>query len=311
MKTKPIVLKTLLSLVLTVAVERFCHRQTEGFQVHKVLSSFPFDKNYAIPSITEEQIDQINLLLDQKYYFLGSGGQGYSFVSEDGLYVLKLFKIHHMRVPNYFGKIPCFGPIKIIQEKWANKCDKKHRKIFASCKLAYDDFKEETGLLFLHLNTTQGSHPKVKVINRIGVEVLLPLDNAVFALQKKADLSATDITKLLLNDPEALKRHITAFIQHITNRCSKGIEDTDSGLSRNYGYVGNNLIQIDIGSLRKKHLLQQSSALEQELKKKTRSLRKILRTKAPPQLELIEALIEKQLKRDHATENGKKTNKPF
>jgi hypothetical protein len=310
MKTKPIILKTLVYLALTVAVERFCHRQTAGFQVHKVLSSFPFDKNYAIPSITEEQINQTNLLLDQKYYFLGFGGQGYSFLSEDGLYVLKLFKIHHMRVPNYFEKIPTFGSIKKIQEKWSNKCEKKHRKIFSSCKLAYDDFKEETGLLFLHLNKTKGLHPKISVINRIGVEVLLPLDNAVFALQKKADLSATDITKLI-NEPEALKRHITAFLEHITNRCGKGIEDTDSGLSRNYGYVGKDLIQIDIGSLRKKHLLQQPYALQQELKKKTRSLRKLLKTKAPSELALIEDLIENQLKRDHAAENGKETDEPL
>ncbi len=290
---KHLTLKIILGLALTAGVERFCHHQTAGFQVSKVLSYFPFDERYVISSVTDPQIDQVNHLLSQRYHFLGHGGQGYSFISADGKYVLKLFKMHHMRVPDFIQKMSTVGRVKQLQESWMAYREKKHRKIFSSCKLAYDDLKEETGLLYVHLNTTKGLHPTVRIVDRIGVEIELHIDQAPFALQKKGELAFTTFKKDLLTHNQAgLKKEIASFLRFIADRSRKGIEDTDAGLYRNYAYLEEDLIQIDIGSFRRNNLLQEPSSMRKELLKKTQQLRKSLRAQDSNTCLFIEEMID-------------------
>src|SRR5271166_494426 len=132
----PKTLKWLFALLLFLSVERFCHRQTEGFRLQKIASQLPYRADWATPPASKA----IQTLLSQPYRFLGSGGQCYAFVSQDGTAVIKFFKHHHMR------------PSRLLLPKQKQQRKERLENLFSSFKIANDLLKEETALLFLHLN---------------------------------------------------------------------------------------------------------------------------------------------------------------
>src|SRR2546428_4046403 len=132
-----------LGIVCFIAVERFCHHQTEGFRVHKIASTLPYDPKWDVAPLSADEQLAVDKALDQPFTFLGSGGQCYAFLSQDQTTVIKFFKHHHMRPINWLNRLslPIFLDkyrLKIIEMR-----QKKFDHIFGSCKIAYDDFKEE------------------------------------------------------------------------------------------------------------------------------------------------------------------------
>ena len=69
--------KILLFLILFIATERFCHKQTHGFRLHKIHSSETFAKKIALDLPKPEEIKS---LLDQPFHFLESGVESYAFM---------------------------------------------------------------------------------------------------------------------------------------------------------------------------------------------------------------------------------------
>ena len=289
-------LNCILFLVAIVAVERFCHHKTKGFRDHKIYSSFPneerFDRDTAL-ELTEEA----NHILSQNFYFLGDGGQGYSFVSEDGSFVLKLFKVHHMRVPNILEKLPLFGILEEQKQKFILFRKQNKEKIFGSCKVAFDHFKEETGLIYLHLNPTNEKHPIVTIFDAIGAKHHIQLDKAPFALQYKAELAFTDLkANLIAQEDDKIEKSIDSFTKFISLRSQKGIEDLDLGLKRNYGFLNDQFIEIDIGSFRYNDKLINPQYARTEMLKKTEGLRKIVEIHYKEKIPYLDQSIEKALK---------------
>lgn len=288
-RTPKLLIKTLLSLTVFFAVERFCHHQTRGFRPHKVLSNFSHDPRYDLSSLSEEQKLLANEILEQHFYFLGDGGQGYSFLSEDGRYVLKLFKLHHMRTAKVLSKLPLFGPLKTATNNFIDERERNHTKIFSSCKIAMEDFQEETGLIFLHLNTTSHEYPSVSITDAIGITHKIDLDKAAFALQKKATVAFTNLKQAMIHkDEAAIKEAISSFVSFVAKRCQKGIEDLDAGFKRNYGIINGQLIEIDVGSFTKNPSLRDPKQTKQEILKKTEGLRRSLATIYPEMIPFFE-----------------------
>jgi len=294
MKRAPkILIKTVLSLTAFFAVERFCHEKTRGFRPGKILSHFANDPRYEISSLSEEEIQNANEILKQRFYFLGDGGQGYSFTSEDGLYVLKFFKLHHMRTSKILKQLPLFGILRSATDDFIEEREMNHNKIFSSCMIAMQDFKEETGMIFLHLNTTSYRHPIVSITDAIGVNHNIELDKAAFALQKKASVAFRDLHQAInRKDEEVVKEAISSFVSFLAKRCQKGIQDLDSGFKRNYGIVNGELIEIDVGSFTKNASLQDPKIMKKEILKKTEGLRKGLVAHYPEMILFFEQSLE-------------------
>jgi len=264
----------------------------------KIISHFPYDEQYQIQQ-TSDQAEQINNLLKQEYHFLGYGGQGYSFASQDGKYVLKFFKIHHMRAPRAAELFPFLLKIKMIKNELVNKKKMNHEKIFNSIKLAAEKFKAETGILFVHLNTTKSQHPSVTLVSPIGVKIQVDLNQTPFVLQRKADLSISEIKKYSIQkDEQSLQNVINDITLFIADRCRKGIEDTDSGLFRNYSYCDSKLIQIDIGSFKENSDLKNKQVAKEVLIKKTGLIRRVLTAHYPEMVPYLEQSIEQSLYSD-------------
>ncbi|HSX03458.1 MAG TPA: hypothetical protein VLG76_01880 [Rhabdochlamydiaceae bacterium] len=242
---KKFLIKILLFIVGFICIERFCHGITEGFRPHKILSDLSFNPEYA----TEPASDEIKGNLSQPFYFLSSGGQCYAFISEDKQTVLKVFKHHHMRPESYLNRIylPQFlEPLrcKIIQER-----KERLQTIFSSFKLAYDRFKEHTGLLYLHLNKTDTVHQTLTLVDNIGVSHCFDLDNLEFALQKTAVLAYQKIEQCMkTNDLAAAEKCLKSLVELIVTRSKAGLADRDPIIKRNFGFIEEKAIEIDLGS---------------------------------------------------------------
>jgi hypothetical protein len=232
--------KLTLAALLFWGAERLCHHCTDGFAVSKITSNQPFQTQ------SEEMSPEVAKIFSQKFSYLTKGGQCYVFASEDGKYVLKFFKHQHLRAPAFYSYLP------FLHER-LHKKRRALEKVFASCRIADEEFKEETGLVYLHLDKSHGDET-LTIVDKLHIEHTLELNAFEFVLQKRATLLHPYIDTLMRNgDTEGSKRALAEVLQLTVKRTKKGIVDTDANLGTNFGFVGDKAIQIDIGRLSKVH----------------------------------------------------------
>jgi hypothetical protein len=219
-----LVLFTLSLLSLPALAKRI----TGGFKVAKLHLLFPNRKEWDVaydPALTP--------ILSQSYSFLGKGAQSYVFESEDGRYVVKLFRYDQPSVEE-----------KVVD-------------LFNAAKLAYEEMREETGLLFVHLNLSEGILPVLQCKDNLGRSYKFPLDKIRFALQKKA-LGWSETLQQLDN----LEKRIDQFFSLLKARTDRKIYNADPSLSRNFGFLEDRAIEFDFGNYRKRETLESKKEIE-------------------------------------------------
>lgn len=230
-----------------LSVPALAKRLTHGFRVAKMRLDFPAHPEWEAPLPPEAVA-----ILRQDFFFLGRGAQSYVFESEDGKYVIKLF--HYSR---------SFSDAKVVL-------------LFNACKMAYDHLREETGLLFIHLNPTPMHLPLLHCRDAVGRWYHFPLDEARFALQKKGK-PFKDTLQKACRDPAEIKRRIDEFLHLLQTRAQKGILNTDPNLGRNFGFLDDQAIEFDFGNYRWVPDLNQKA----EIDRYAQRLRRWLRQTAP------------------------------
>lgn len=223
---------------------------------------------------------ELQTLLSQPFTFLDSGLECYAFLSQDKQIVLKVFKHHHIRQAQLIAKIlPLANLEKLKREK-----EERLISTFASCKIAYEELKAETGLLYLHLSKTTKQLPVVTLIDKLGLKHKVALDEVQFMVQRRADLLMPSLERSLENgDAEAARKQISALMSLIVERCKKGIADRDPTLCKNFGFLKEHAIVIDVGSFSKNAFLKHPQIYKRELFYETLPLRCLL-TKHFPEL---------------------------
>jgi hypothetical protein len=261
----------LLLLILSVPLTRIYRKQKHEFKPYKVSSSLPFDPQREVSSLSSDEIARIEAILDQPFYFLGSGGQCYAFLSKDGKTVLKLFKYYRLLPWKWLSSFSLPEPFDSHRKKIAKKREEKLPFFFTSCKIAYEEFRDHTALLYMHLNKTSHFQKKVTVIDKFGRSYLIDLDSTEFALQEKAELAYSRIKRLMQkNDIASAKKAIDAILELTIDRCKKGISDQDPSIRRNFGFIHDKAVEIDIGSYVKDDFLKRPYAYKAYLYYKTR-----------------------------------------
>ncbi|MBI2743407.1 MAG: hypothetical protein HYX48_05765 [Chlamydiales bacterium] len=257
-------------------VERFCHQKTEGFKVSNVISDLSYDPRREVSPLAESEMREVSEILSQPFTFLGSGGQAYAFLSADGKSVLKLFKYHHLSTFPYLKR----GPFS----SFAKQREEKRERFFESCRISFEEMREETGLLYLQLNKSTHWNRKITLIDKLGIAHTLELDQLEFALQKRASLALSSLKSLVKKGKrEEAKQTISSMISLLAARCQKGVGDSDSGLRRNMGLLDTHAISIDIGSFSKNPDLLLRANMEKEVKEKSLRLARWLK-KSDPEL---------------------------
>lgn len=217
----------------------------DGFAIGKISAPLPKSEDF-IP-LNREALSA----LSQRYTYLGKGAQTYAFLSQDGAYVLKLFKGQHLTPAFWSSYLP-----PSWQEKSLLRKKERLEALFNSYQVASERLSQETGLLCVHLSATAGFDRQVTVQDLIGHEYRLNLDDFAFVLQERATLIGEVIDHLIQSGrSEEVLALIDAATACVSSRLEKGYIDTDPAFLQNYGVTASGkVIQIDVGRLVKDNL---------------------------------------------------------
>lgn len=233
-------------------------RLTHGFRVAKMNLDFPYHPEWEI-----EPNPEIYSILKQPYSFIGKGAQSYVFQSRDRKYVVKLFRYDQ---PSSESKVV---------------------HLFNACKLAYDLLRDETGLVYVHLNPTPHNLPVLRCKDAVGRRYKFPLDQYRFAVQKKAETFRSTLEKASRN-PSEMKKRLDEFVDLLRARTDKNILNSDPNLSRNFGFLKDRAVEFDFGNYRYSSDLNRLS----EIKRYSGKLRRWLAKYHPEWVTYLDQRIE-------------------
>jgi hypothetical protein len=245
-------LKTLILLAAVGSIygaKRFYEKRTDGFSIARIRSHLPYNPIWEQPIPSSLALDSI---LNQKFHYLGSGGQCFVFSSEDQQFVIKFFKQHTIGHLLWIRKLPLSSSFKQNHFKKISRCEGKLFRDFNSYKIAFEDLKEESGLLFLHLTKTDWLKKKITLVDKLGIAHVAHLDDYEFILQKKAEPFKSHLKKLIANDnileAAAVLKNVLTLVRL---RYQKGILDEDPRLYNNIGFLDGKALFIDAGRFKK------------------------------------------------------------
>jgi hypothetical protein len=224
-----------------------CYRVT-GFSTAKIHSELHFNENWETEPLTQSGYRQlVEKILPQTYYYLASGTHCYVFISEDKHYVLKFFKTRHIFPKEWLSP---FSFLRYLAGRREEGTQFFSERIFASYKDAYDSLRNESGLIYTHLNKKREFRTKVCLIDNKGKKHRVDVDEVEFVVQKKAVKIFDHLHALVKqHDQEGLKAAIRSFLQLIAIRCEKGFTNQDIALKNHFGFIGNHAIQMNCNSL--------------------------------------------------------------
>ncbi len=214
----------------------FNQRPSLNFSLSRISAELTYHPEWEVAPPAQD----MDAVFSQEFHYLASGSQSYAFESADGKYVLKFFKMKHL-LPSFRDH---FRP-GIVERRMKNL-----QTIFDAYKNSYDHLREETGLVFLHLNPTKGLHRTITISDRLHRRHSVDLDNYAFLVQEKAELLFTRMERLLKSgDLQGVHQAYASICSLVERRIAKGFADQDKAVSHNYGFVGDRPIQFDIGRL--------------------------------------------------------------
>ncbi len=203
--------------------------------------------------------------LAQPYHYLGKGRQSFAFASEDGKWVIKFFNHKYYRLPFYAAWI----------EKERIKREKRKRFYLESYRIAAGEFKEETGIVYLHLGPSDQPLPTLVLTDRKGRSHRIDLNEFPFVLQRKAEPFYPALESLPIEDA------IEQFLLLIAQRIEKKIGDADHDVEHNFGVIQGRVIHFDPGRFYFEEHLLEPQRLRQEWWSATHRFRNWLKEKRP------------------------------
>jgi hypothetical protein len=277
---------------LCIGMGRFSLLQTRGFALYKIRADLPFNPEWETTSLSSEEKSLVATALSQPYRFLDKGAQAYVFLSDDGRYVIKFFKLHALQPALWLRSIrlPFF-----MQKLWVQKLLEKRQtlsKTFASYKIANEELKEETGLLYLHLNKTEGMHPELTIYDNIGIKHTVPLDKMQFLIQRRASLFLPHLEKMIQERGLIpAKKALSNLVHFLRVRNLKEIFDKDPDLLTNFAFLNDRIVQIDVGRFRKEPERKNPNIYYEEIVRITDEFNLWLKNHYPPLSDHLEQEI--------------------
>lgn len=253
---------------------------SQRFEASKMDSPFSFEKRWevAAPSYQEH--------LNQNYSYLGHGKQALVFASVDGRYVLKFFPNSRKRSDHWMTSgenwIKYCTPLSIYQ--WlAYRRDLK--VLFDRYTMAFKELREETGLIAIHFNRTEGQFLPFTLVDRQGNRHTLSLDEMPFVVQHRAQLVGERLQETFAKEGSAgVVRETAALKALFTSRAKKGFTDPRQVFKKNYGFVGEKAIQLDVGKIRKASEVEENP--EEEISKISKRLNAWVERRYPQSAEI-------------------------
>jgi hypothetical protein len=285
-------------ILLVVAIRlisSFCLQQTDGFAVARLQSAFPSDASWNISSSNPFDKAEFEQAIQQKYSYLGFGGQCFAFESEDQQYVIKFFKQRFIEPQKWLMLLPLPNALQSRRNRFYERILSKHCRDFNSYKIAYDTLKEETGLIYIHLNKTNNLHKQLTLSDKLHINHQIDLDQTEFIIQKKAQLVYPYIDQMMSQgNSQCIQQALHSILSIIVSRCQKGIFDEDPRIHCNVGLIGTQAIFIDVGRFKADPQRTKPEIYKQDISLITARFKGWLADKHPSLVPLLEEEI-KQL----------------
>lgn len=247
-------------------ITRFSQQQTDNFTLLGILPNHPYDSNYETTPLDVEEKKTLFHALDQSYTYLRKGGQAYAFISEDGNYVIKFFKQRLYQTSTLLNFLPLPKFLYHYRYKHNFKRKDKLRRDFFSYKIAFEELKEETGILYAHLNPTDHLKKTLEIVDKIGIHHSLDLDQIDFIVQKQADSPYWAIDQMIRQGHmQQAKIAIGHILDLISSRAKKGFYDRDPDIETNCGLLQNRAIKIDVGSFVRNPMMETKKGHNEEI----------------------------------------------
>ncbi len=278
---------------LFVGIDWIFHPHITEFCLYDIINTCPSSPVWELPVPSLEEQKNLNQIFSQKFTYLGKGMQSYAFISEDKNYVLKFFKQRQMRARSWIDLIP-FSWNRRYDKHQARK--EMERLTFSSCTTAYKELKNETGLIYVHINQSHDLNKKVTIIDENKRVHSVPLGSTCFCIQKYATLIYPCISELMQQGriTEA-KNSISAVFDLIESLGKKGVTENDPLLYRNFGLIQNAAIQIDVGKLCIDTKRQNTSVYKNDVVDVTKDFKQWLEDNHPSLLKHFEQCLQKVL----------------
>lgn len=233
---------------LFLGVDRLAHRKSRRFSADKITNHHPASAEWDISSLSKNEKNELDRILDQKFTYYSKGSQAYVFISEDKKYILKFLKQQKLRTHSWLAYLPLsFNPY--YQQRLFKQ--KKRDETFSALKTAFTDLKKETGLIYVHINNSKDLNKKITLFDKNGQQHTIAVDQTSFYVQKRAQLIYSRISELMHHeDLEGAKNVISSVFSLIDHLGKSGVVDNDPILRKNFGLIDDMAVQIDAGKLR-------------------------------------------------------------
>ncbi len=274
-----------LACSLFIGLDRFIHHKSS--QSPGYITTSYSSLEWEIPTDPVDDPDLVDHILSQKFTYFSKGSQAYVYISEDKNYILKFLKQHKLYPNTWLAYLP-FSFNRHYQRSLSLKKDRSNT--FKAIKTAFCDFKQETGLLYVHLNRTDNLNKKITIFDQNGNLHIVDIDKTSFLIQKKANLIYVRITELMSQGKtEQAKQIITSVFSLIDQLGKRGVVDNDPILRKNFGLISDKAVQIDIGRMRIDPLRIQSPQYKQEVASITKSFKTWIEKNHPELVEHFES----------------------
>lgn len=248
------------------ALGRLYFHLTGGFTIGNITSDFAYRSDLDIRPLTTMEQQQLDQALNQSYHYLGKGCQSYVFLSEDKNYVIKFFKYQRFRLQPWLEYFP---PLPAIVKYKEEKKEKKQQKLdyfFKSWKVAFENLKEETGLLYVHLNKTDHLQRVLIIYDKLGRSHQVNLDQLEFCVQGRAEMLCSKLMQFREKQEHSKARLLLQnLLTLILSEYHRGFADNDHALMQNTGVVNEKPIHIDVGQFVQNEEIKNPSMYKQEL----------------------------------------------
>jgi len=274
--------KFLLLLVVgsTLALPLYYQGWAKPYRLTKSTIEMPFRQEWET-AISEEKKEEISAILSQPFSYLGKGFQSYAFLSADGKYVLKIFRLEPSKL--IYGRLFADFIKRNVGAKTRRlRSSECAEDVFSASKLSFDQFQEETGLIWVHLNPKEG-WPLIEIRDHLGFSHTLDPSVTRFVLQRRADKLFHALYQALRTDREAFYQMIRSFSSLLHSFKNKGVSPDDSKMPSNFGFLENQAIQIDFAS--NSLNFEQASIQSEKFRSKMRAW---LKAKAPDALQYLD-----------------------
>lgn len=283
-----------LVVLLCIGAARFCHHQTKGFRLTKIQNNLDIGPALSRP-LSENDLQLIRSLFAYPFHYLGRGKQSFAFASDDGVHVIKIFNNENKRKTTWWLLV---SQLPFLRE-WAGLKSllwkTKWEKAFESYRIAFDEMKDKTGLVYIHLNQTE-ELPPLTLIDPLRICHRIDSNSLGFLIQKKAKLVYAALDEMIqAHDRVKAERAIIGLIDLCLWKCRQGIHDNDPLIRTNFGILDDEVIQIDVGPLSKDFSTHDPDHIRKEIFRITASLKNWLNEHSPELAVFLDQQLEERL----------------